>query len=231
MHEILSLLNVIFTLAAYNLPVEAATLVKDSSDGSLYRCKEPYESMTDAFILNELAVAPNPLGLAPNLKLVTISVDACISFELWLPKPDTALLPEEARLLVGDRPRLEEICATLTRLFGAVLIGQDGYDDPTPTHDWRVVQHCLYRMGTQFDAVGVNYQLHAFYSGCADSSRVYEAVSTARRLKPIWDVSFFDFKPLGNKYQIATRSIGLLITDGNRLTQATRTTIAGLNQA
>lgn len=182
--------------------------------------------MTDAFIPNEVAVAPNPFGLAPNLKLVTIPVDAYTSFELWLPKPNATLLPEEAMLLVGDRPRLEEICASLTWLLGASPIGQDDHDDPIPTHDWRVVQRWVHQVGGQFDGIGVNYQPQTLYPSVTD-----EGAATAWTLKPFtWNISFFDLNPLGSKYQVEARSIGLFITYGHAITKPTQITIAGINQ-
>lgn len=182
--------------------------------------------MTEAFIPNELAVAPNPFGIAPNLKLVTIPVDAYTSFELWLPKPNAALLPEEAMLLVGDRLRLEEICASLTWLLGATPIGQDSYDDPIPTYDWRVVQRWVHQAADKFDAIGVNYQPQTLYPSLA-----HEEASTAWTLKPFtWNISFFDLKSFGNKYQIEVRSTSLVITYGHSITKPIQITATGVNQ-
>lgn len=178
--------------------------------------------MTDALIPTELAVAPNPFGLAANLQLMTIPVDAYTAFELWMPKPNALLLPEEARLLVGDRPRLEEICLNLTWLFGATLIEQDQRinQEPQPTgqnllYDWQAVQQRIGPSGSQFDAIGITYQPQTIYPSLTSSS-----ASRAWTLRPfLWNIWFFDLKPWANGYQAAVRSMSLLITYGHTVTR------------
>jgi hypothetical protein len=71
------------------------------------------------FIPVDLAVAPAyKFGKPPNLVLREIPIDYNTSFQVWSPKADTLLLPEEASLLKRDRLRIAVICTKLIWLLG-----------------------------------------------------------------------------------------------------------------
>ncbi|WP_421657088.1 hypothetical protein [Leptothermofonsia sp. ETS-13] len=165
--------------------------------------------MIDSFIPTELAVAPNPLGLAPHLKLTTIPIDAYACFELWMPTTNTALLPEEAALLKGDRSRLEEICARLTWLLGARLIGCEKEACQSLIYDWREVQRLLQLCGGEFNVIGVTYLPQVVYPDSTVSSWTLRPAS--------WKVSLLNLKVAEIGFEVEVLPVGVLVSCGERV--------------
>lgn len=170
--------------------------------------------MIDSFIPTELAVAPNPLGLAPHLKLVTIPVDAYTCFELWMPTGGAALLPEEAMLVRGDRSRLEEICARLTWLLGARVVGCEDEVSQSLIYDWREVQRLLQQAAAPFNGVGVTYLPQSI---CPD-----ETVSSWTIHPTSWKISFINLKAVGKGFEYELLTTSLLISLGESVTRHER---------
>ncbi|MGA7937131.1 MAG: hypothetical protein WCA35_26505 [Kovacikia sp.] len=143
--------------------------------------------MTNSFIPNEIAVAPNPLALTPNLKLTTIPIDSYTCFELWIPAKNV-LLPQEAMLLKGDRSRLEEICARLTWLLGAKFIGNDS-SSQSLIYDWREVQNHIRKSALSFNAIGVTYLPQAI------SPDIEDEIAPCWTLRPpSWNIFLLNLK-------------------------------------
>ncbi|MCL6435727.1 MAG: hypothetical protein K6T90_16245 [Leptolyngbyaceae cyanobacterium HOT.MB2.61] len=170
--------------------------------------------MIDSFIPAELAVAPNPLGLAPHLKLTTIPIDAYACFELWMPTTNTALLPEEAALLRGDRSRLEEICARLTWLLGAKLIGCKAEACQSLIYDWCEVQRLLQQYGREFNVIGVTYLPQMIYPDLAASSWTLRPAS--------WKVSLLNLKAVEIGVEVEVLPVGVLVSCGENVTRYER---------
>jgi len=167
--------------------------------------------MIDSFIPTELAVAPNPLGIASNLRLTTIPIDAYTCFELWMPPTDTVLLTEETMLLRGDRARLEEICAKLTWLLGAKIVGHEEYLRPTLVDSWQGIQLAMQQIDARFDAIVVNYLPQAI---CPNLNK--EGLSLGWTLRPAsWTVSFLAFTPVNNGFRAVMLPIAASIALGS----------------
>lgn len=171
--------------------------------------------MLDSFIPAALAVAPNPLGLPSNLKLTTIPIDAHTCFELWMPEAQGLLLPEEAMLLRGDCSRLEEICAKLTSLLGATLIG-DEVQRMQPTIDrWQEIRQVLGETGADFNAIGVNYLPQVIYPTTVNEG----GLPTWTLQQAGWSVSFLALQPTQAGFRATTLPIKALITSGQSITK------------
>jgi hypothetical protein len=85
-------------------------------------------NMINRFIPEELAIAPGyPAGTPPHLTLREVSIDGNTSVQIWSPKSDAILLPEEVNLLRSDRLRVEVICSRLVWLLGANCSENDDY--------------------------------------------------------------------------------------------------------
>lgn len=169
--------------------------------------------MLDSFIPIELAVAPNPLGLAPHLKLTAIPVDAYNCFELWVPTTDQSLLPEEAMLLMGDCSRIEDICARLIWLLGAQLEWQNG--PVQAVQDWPRVKQQLGERGLKVDAIGVDY-LPQNVSPLFDP----EGLEMGWTLHPAsWQLTFIAFKPGTNSYSTELLPVTVSIAAGQAITR------------
>jgi hypothetical protein len=162
--------------------------------------------MIDSFIPTELAVAPNPLGLAPHLRLTTIPIDASTCFELWMPITNSALLPEEAMLLKGDRSRLEEICARLTWFLGAQFIGCEAAACQSLIYDWREVQRLLRQSDIRFNVLGVTYVPQKIYPDERMRAWTFRPAS--------WKVSLLDLKSIATGFEIEILPMSLSISLG-----------------
>jgi hypothetical protein len=180
------------------------------------------KTMIESFIPNELAVAPNPLGLAPNLKLTTIPVDANSRFELWMPLGDEILMPEEAMLLRGDCSRLEEICDRLVWLLGARLVTEQQEAYPSLAHDWRTVKQLIEQNGGKFSALSFSH-IPQSISPCHTNS-----MGTSWTLYPTsWHILPLELKPYGKGYQVVSSPVQVLLTMGECVTrQEQKTKIA-----
>lgn len=175
--------------------------------------------MIDSFIPAELAVAPNPLGLAPNLKLTTIPVDANTCFELWMPNINAILMREEAQLLASDRPRIEEICARLIWLMGAHLVGTGSPLPTTPIYDWRKIRQSLQQADpaiADFNAIGI---AHTPYAICPENPAETEFSSTWTLYPPTWEIFFINLHPLQKGFQVRRLPIHATITLGESVTK------------
>lgn len=177
--------------------------------------------MIDSFVPIELAVAPNPLGLASHLKLTTIPIDTQTCFELWMPPSDALILPEEAMLLAGDRPRLEEICAQLTWLLGANLESAGTLGLLQQVQDWQMVQQAIQQSGFQVDALGVMHTPQAICSSEAGKSATWTLCPTS------WTVLFFGLQPIDNRYRVDQYPIRLTIATGQTVTRPIRSMAIG----
>ncbi|UBF24723.1 hypothetical protein K9N68_24080 [Kovacikia minuta CCNUW1] len=169
--------------------------------------------MMNSFIPNEIAVAPNPLALTPNLKLTTIPIDAYTCFELWIPA-NILLLPEEAMLLKGDRSRLEEICARLTWLVGARFVGNESQTPPVLIYDWREVQSQIRTLSEDFNAIGVTYLPQAISPDAEDD------ISPSWTLRPpSWNISLLSLKPVSSGFGLEILPFSLSISLGESVTR------------
>lgn len=176
--------------------------------------------MPDSFIPVALAVAPNPLGLPSNLKLTTVPIDAHTCFELWMPEAQGVLLPEEAMLLRGDCSRLEEICAKLTSLLGATLIGEDSQWLQPITDRWQELRRVLYETGADFDAIGVTYLPQVIYpTAIRDSGLPAWTLQQAG-----WSISFLTLQPTNAGFRSTTLPIKAIITSGQSVTKCAQPT-------
>ncbi len=171
--------------------------------------------MIDSFIPVDLAVAPNPLGLPSNLKLITIPVDAYTCFELWIPAAQRLLLPEEALLLRGDRPRLESICTKLTDLLGATLLSADTPLLQSPTYQWQDIRRELDQAGADFDAIAVAYLPQVIYPCLGSSGRL--AAWTMQQSG--WSISFLALKPTLTGFRSEVLPIKVSIAFGQSMTR------------
>lgn len=167
--------------------------------------------MIDSFIPTELAVAPNPLGLAPHLKLTTIPIDAQTCFELWMPATRSTLLPEEAMLLRGDRSRLEEICARLTWFLGARLLRCETETCDSLIYNWREVQRLLHQSGVDFHGLGVSYNPQAIYPDETMRAWTFRPAS--------WKISFLILKSIETGYAVELSPVSLSISLGESVTR------------
>ena len=184
----------------------------------------------DSFIPTALAVAPNPLGLPSNLKLMTIPVDAYTCFELWLPAASGALLPEEAMLLRGDCARLEDICAKLTDFMGATLTRSDvaKHDMPLlqiPIGCWRDLQSLLHQAGVAFDAIAVTYLPQMIYP-----SPLEGGLSAWTLQQAGWSVAFLTLHPIATGFRAEVLPFKVTIAFGQSLTKPMQTAPAVTNQ-
>ncbi len=179
--------------------------------------------MIDSFISSDLAVAPNPLGLVSSLKLLTIPVDSQTFFELWAPIGDDTLLAEEAMLLRGDRPRLEEICEKLTWLFGATSSDQKTVCSQEPDYDWLHLMGLLEQSGALFDALTIDYLPQAILP---DAS--LDGIATAWTVRPLtWQIRFWKLEPVGRGYRPVQLPTGFSITHGQPITRQLKAEMAG----
>jgi hypothetical protein len=171
------------------------------------------KTMINSFIPNEIAVAPNPLAITPNLKLTTIPIDASTYFELWIPAK-TVLLPEEAMLLMGDRSRLEQICARLTWLLGAKFVGTGIQGSESLIYDWREIQRHIRKAGKAFNAIGVTYLPQAISPDTEDD------IAPAWTLRPAsWSISPLNLKPGSGGFELEILPMSLAISLGESVTK------------
>ncbi len=178
--------------------------------------------MIDSFISPDLAVAPNPLGLVSNLKLITIPVDSQTFFELWVPMYNDDLLPEEAKLLKGDRPRLEEICEKLTWLFGATVFSQETVCIQEPDYDWSHLMELMDQSGAQFDALTIDCLPQAIFPNTTS-----DGIATAWTVRPLtWRIHLWELKPVTRGYRPLLLPIGLSITHGQPITRRVKAEMA-----
>ncbi|MGQ9873519.1 hypothetical protein [Leptodesmis sp.] len=179
--------------------------------------------MIDSFISSDLAVAPNPLGLVSSLKLLTIPVDAQTFFELWAPIRDDTLLAEEAMLLRGDRPRLEEIREKLTWLFGATSSGQETVSSQEPDYGWLHLMGLLEQSGTLFDALTIDYLPQAILPDAT-----LNGITTAWTVRPLtWQIHFWKLEPVGRGYRPVQLPTGFSITHGQPITRQLKAEMTG----
>lgn len=183
--------------------------------------------MIDSFIPPDLAVAPNPLGLVSSLKLITIPVDSQTFFELWVPICDDNLLLEEAKLLKGDRPRLEEICEKLTWLFGATVFNQETICVQEPDYDWLHLMTLINQSGAHFDALTIDYLPQAILPHTTS-----DGIATAWTVRPLtWQIHFWQLNPVARGYSPLLLPIGLSITHGQPITRRIKAEMAGTRHA
>lgn len=169
--------------------------------------------MLDSFIPIELAVAPNPLGLAPHLKLTAIPVDAYNCFELWVPTSNQGLLPEEAMLLMGDCSRIEDICARLIWLLGAQLEWQSG--STQTAQNWSTVKQQLGERGLKADALSVDYLPQTLSPLCdLNGLEIGWSLQPAR-----WQLTFLALQPDANSYGTEVLPVTATIAAGQTITR------------
>ena len=183
--------------------------------------------MIDSFIPNEIAVAPNPLGLSPNLKLTTIPIDGSSQFELWMPLTGGTILLEEGVLLKGDRPRLEEICDRLVWLLGAHLIQPEQETHPylhtSPIYDWGSVKQFLKQSGVAFNALGFSYMPQEICSSYSQTG------GTTWMLYPAsWTILLLNLQPAGKGFQVATLPVQVLLTMGECVSRQEKRTVVAV---
>ncbi|MBF2029635.1 MAG: hypothetical protein IGS48_23225 [Oscillatoriales cyanobacterium C42_A2020_001] len=180
--------------------------------------------MIDSFIPSDLAVAPNPPGLASSLRLVTVPVDAYNFFELWMPPEEASLIPEEAMLLKDDRLRLEEICGKLMWLLGADLLSGDKICTQEPLYDWQSLMRLIHQSGQHFDAITVHYSPQTIRPSNQEGNR-----PCAWTIAPsTWCISFLEFSPVERGYQPNPLPLSVAITYGKPLTRRMETANAGM---
>jgi hypothetical protein len=181
----------------------------------------------NSFIPPDLAVAPNPFGLASSLILKTIPIDAFTSFELWLPLEGSILIPEEARLLMDDRPRLEEICGKLTWLFGAAVYAHDAIYSQEQYYDWRSLINSMRQAEMRFDAIAVVYHPQAILPTNSE-----DGMPNAWTVRPsTWQSFFLELNPGDRGYSVKTLPIHLSITYGQPTTKAIASATIGMHYA
>ncbi len=172
--------------------------------------------MNDSFIPAELAVAPNPLGLAPNLKLTTIPVDAYTCFELWMPTANAQLMRAEATLLMEDCSRLEEICSKLIWLIGAKLIHPQEPHHQRLIYDWREVRQHLEASGHYFNAIAIRYQPQTICPHPQDNN-----FSTTWTWQPArWQVHLLHLNSFSKGFAVNVLPISLAIANGDTITKS-----------
>ena len=183
--------------------------------------------MTDSFISADLAVAPNPLGLISSLKLVTIPVDAYTAFEIWVPMENAVLIPEEAMMLIDDRPRLEEICGKLTWLLGATLVVGETASVRELIYDWGSLVNLLHQSNKRFDTITVSYSPSAI---CANE--VKDGMLSAWIIHPsTWHISFWQLNPIARGFQSTLLPISLSITYGESISKRVEATTSSMRYA
>jgi hypothetical protein len=168
--------------------------------------------MLDSFIPLELAVAPNPLGPALNLKLTTIPIDAYTCFELWMPPIEQPILPEEAMLLREDYRRVEEICARLLWLVGGKLsnqLGQSLTNSISPSiHNWQQILQHFHQSGQSFDTIGIAYLPQTVKPYCTGTGSL-----TAWAMTPVqWQITFLSLESYQSGYLVHPCSTTLVLT-------------------
>lgn len=171
--------------------------------------------LNDALISQQLAIAPNPLGRTPNLRLKTIPIDAYSCFELWAAHPDAILLPEEAALLQGDRDRLEEICTTLTWLIGTTCYHTLENWIGETTHTWQDVLRLLDRHGFEPDAIEVKYLPQTVCPVYSPNQSL-----TGWTIHPCrWEILFLEFQPMKAGFQVEPVPLSWIISIGKPTTR------------
>uniref|UniRef100_A0A832H349 Uncharacterized protein n=1 Tax=Oscillatoriales cyanobacterium SpSt-402 TaxID=2282168 RepID=A0A832H349_9CYAN len=180
--------------------------------------------MIDSFIPSDLAVAPNPPGLASSLKLVTVPVDAYNFFEFWMPSEEASLIPEEAMLLKDDRLRLEEICGKLMWLLGADLLSGNKICTQEPLYDWQSFVRLIRQSGRHFDAITIQYSPQTIHPSNTEGDRPRAWTMTPST----WCISFLEFNPVERGYQVNPLPLSLAITYGQPITRTMETAGVGM---
>lgn len=181
--------------------------------------------MERPFLSLDLAVAPNPPSLIPNLKLMTVPIDAYTCFELWVPSgKHDKLMFEEVLLLKDDYLRLEEICGKLMWLLGGRLISRGNTYSQELIYDWRSLVKLLRQGGKPFDTVVVNYAPATILPITSEGNNLQ-----GWGMNPAtWSISFVEFVPTEQNYEVKTLPLSLSITCGQPSTRYVEATSIGM---
>lgn len=181
----------------------------------------------DSFIPTELAVAPNPLGPALNLKLTTVPIDAESSFEVWMPPLGIKLLSEEAMLLQCDRARLEEICAKLVWLLGGELTIDALASQPETIDSWAEAMALLRDAGITFDALYVTYRAQLIYPKLDE-----DECPVAWTIEPVrWRIYFLMMQSGITGVQVERLPVCLTVSQGNVVTKRLQRATVGASSS
>ncbi len=180
--------------------------------------------LIDSLIPTEMAIAPNPLGLMPNLKLKTVPVDAHTAFELWSPaRQPCFLLPEEATLLRHDCARVEYICDRLTWLLSAVLMDDSGSWAGEPMHQWSQILQIVKQSGYSPEGFDVSYHPQVIGSVAANGING----SRGWLVQPAhWQISILQLKPGKTRYQVERVPFYLMVSLGEPITRCVNHRVA-----
>lgn len=177
--------------------------------------------LNETLIPTELTIAPNPLGLTPNLKLKTVPIDAHTCFEVWSLLPGHTLLPEEACLLQSDCQRLEEICDKLVWLLSAVCVDETNSWGGEPLHDWRTIHYFVKQSGYQPSAIDVCYYPQLIGPVPEKGKTKGWVIQPAR-----WQISLLEFKSVGHGFQAQTIPFHLQVSLGQPITRSVGSLVA-----
>jgi len=149
----------------------------------------------ELFISHELALAPNYSSKKlPNLVLREIPLDCNTSFQVWSPKANAILLPEEVHLLKSDRLRIAVICTKLIWLLGATCSEHEDYFASNQKHffDWDETLDFVCKYQFKYHAIDVIFSPQTFRPLYHST---WQQPSHWVMEPPCWEIFFLQLKP------------------------------------
>lgn len=180
-------------------------------------------SHLDLFITPDLADAPvYPEKNYPNLLLRNVPLDCNTTFQVWSPKANASLLPQEADLLKRDWLRLAVICTKLIWLLGATCCEEEDYlmAKQQKFDDWDEVVDFASRYNFRPNAIDILFSpqnIRPLYNSRTrqPSHWVVEP--------PCWEIYFLQLQSQGSYYQAEPRSqdLSVLVWTGKPIIKQT----------
>jgi hypothetical protein len=121
-------------------------------------------SELNKFISPDLAIAPTFKFNSLNLFLREVKLDYNSSFQVWSPKSNAILLPEEVNLLKSDYVRLASICTRLIKLLGASCSEEEDYllSSQKIIYEWEDVIYFVSKYGFKPNAIDIMFSPQVF---------------------------------------------------------------------
>ncbi len=142
----------------------------------------------------------------PGVVKRIVPLDADTFLEYWWCVPGRLLLPEDVKLLISDRDRIERIVAKLVWLFGAYCFSKDSdrHGDLLPVHDWQDVIAFARKSGFEsylldidFLPIAVKRDKRQHNPAEENTDSDYVAVEP-----PHWHIEFFQLAKTGGGFEI-----------------------------
>lgn len=183
----------------------------------------------DRFIPPELAIAPPySSGKLPNLIRRKVPIDCNTSIQVWSPKANAILLPEEVNVLRSDRLRVEVICSRLVWLLGANCSEHEDYlvANEKLIHHWEDIVYFACKYGFRPHVIDLLFSppiIRPLYTPLAKSPRTQFAnAPTHWVMEPAcWEIFFLELKPVegGFKAEPRTKPLSVIVWTGEPITK------------